>query len=176
MKNWLSVALVALLLSLSVYGQSDDRKVKDILAQYQKVKAEIQKIETDKEAGMQSPLAVNELVVNKFNKSWPAVGTYSVVYRFYYRQFGEEPYPDTLVLLTKKTVSAAREYQEEFLLGENGSLVLIRQIDAAGNDHRGYFEGERMFRYVGKGEKKNISTLKKSVNDYYRLFALSIQQ
>lgn len=176
MKHLLPI-LVFLLIPFAAYSQSDDAKIKSIQGRYSSIKAEIKKLESSEEAGIQSPLAVNELVVNKHNKSWPAVGNYSVIYRFYYKQFGEEPYPDTLIFVTKKTVSAAREYFEEVLFGETYGVALIRQKDADGNEHLGYFDGDRLIKYVGQGDKANRAALvavQKSTDNYVRMLSLSL--
>ena len=180
MKNIFPIVLL-LLLPISVYPQNEDAKIKAIRDQYTKVKAEIKKIETNEEAAFQSELAVNELVVNKLNKSWPAVGNYSVVYRFYYKQAGEEPYPDHLVFVTIRTTSAAREEYVEILYSDSDDpLFAFRRLETH-EEIRMYFKNGKIVEYqgLGKGNKGEevlytAATIMKA-GDYKKLFQLSIQ-
>ena len=176
MRHCFSVLTLLFVVPIGAYSQGDHSKaVEAIRDHYTKVTKEIERIESNKEAASGSELAVNELVVNKLNKSWPAVGNYSVVYRFYYKQFGEEPYPDSLVMIRKKAVSAAREHHEEWLFSDDGTLAFYFFKDEEGAEHRLYYSGEEVLSYVGKGDKLDLSARASKVREYIRLFFISIQ-
>ena len=146
--------LLLLVGTAAVFAQTDKTKrIKEIRDYYTKVSNEIERIEKDEEAAFQSELAVNELVVNKLNKSWPAVGNYTVIYRFYYKQMGEDHYPSHLVKVTKKTVSAARTYYQEYLFEENGELMFSFAKDSSGEDLRLYYKDGKFLDYKGSGDR-----------------------
>ncbi|MDH3529906.1 MAG: hypothetical protein OEQ28_10105 [Acidobacteriota bacterium] len=154
MKHVVVAISIILLMTAAIYSQSDKAdRIKEIREHYESVKSEIAKIERSEEAALQSELAVNELVVNKLNKSWPAVGNYSVVYRFYYKQTGEQNYPETLVLVTKKTVSAARTYSQEYLFEESGKLMFYFEASGSESEYRIYFKNGKMLEFKGTGDK-----------------------
>lgn len=188
--------LFFLILSISfafglAHGQSISRDTQSIEKRYTEVLAQAGRMLTDADFAEKSNLAVNELVVNRYNKSWAAVGNYKVVYRFFYKSFGEEPYPDHLVFVTKETTSAAREYREEFLFGNDGSLELAtwaqpsEKIRVNGIEVPGkvsyYYKGTRMIYRAGITKKANPETptekeMRKNATKLVRLFALSIDQ
>lgn len=162
MRNKILPVLSIVFLAIAAYPQTDNSKeINTIRDEYTKVKLEIEKIEKDEDAAFQSYLAVNELVINKLNKSWPAVGNYTETYRFYYKQAGEEPYPDHLVFVTRTTVSAARKYYKEYLFDDSKKLVFIFVKDyEEGEERRGYFKSGELIEYSGEAEK--FSTLPSS--------------
>lgn len=179
MKYIFSFAILLCLTSVAAQAQTDKSKeIRAINEHYAKVTEQIEKIEMDEEAAFESDYAVNELVVNKLNKSWPAVGNYSVVYRFYYKQVGEQPYPDQLVMVKKQTVSAARKYFEEYLFGDDGSFVFMFYKGGPGEEFRLYFSSDKLIKDDGLRDKfDRAAMLAQASNskEYIRLFILSIQ-
>ena len=178
---------------LVVLGQDiTQEQTNAIEKRYSDVRAQVERLETDDEYAEQSEIAVNELVINSRNKSWPAVGTFKVTYRFYYRAFGDQPYPDTLVYATKETTSAARMYREEYLFAENGPLQLaiwtqlkpdpeikVGELSVP-NQVKYFYSNSKMIYRSGVSQKGNPDSpssddVQKRTNTLYRLFALSIE-
>jgi hypothetical protein len=159
-KNSVSIFILSILLSISTSAQKETRietKIKTIRDLYTETNLTIKEIESDTEKAKGSRFAVNELVVNKLDKSWAAVGNYKVVYRFYYQNTGEEPYPTQLVKVTIATESAARRYFEEFLYDRASSLVFYfekSEEDEAPAERRIYFDKWKAIRFI---ENKNQS-------------------
>jgi len=73
-----------------------------------------------------------EVVVNSRGRPWPAVGTYSQHYRFYFdRDEGDrvrdpQPYPGRLRLVVLQSQVAARSWQREALYDLHGRALLVR--------------------------------------------------
>jgi len=179
MKRLVIIPILVLLAAAAVFPQKDNTaKIKKIRDFYTSVSNEIEKIEKDEEAAFQSGLAVNELVVNKLNSSWPAVGNYLVVYRFYYERIGEEHYPNHLVKVSVRTEAAARRMYEELLFNESGKLVFFFEKTDTGDEHRLYFENEKLIQYAGPGDKSFAAArtvdVKKESERLTNLFKLSI--
>lgn len=156
MKKHLFNFLLILTFTFSISAQQNvEKQVEQIRKVYTEISQKIEASEKDEDAGRMSELAVNELVVNKLNKSWAAVGNYRVVYRFYYQNKGEEPYPDQLVKVTKTTESAARRYYEEFVYNTADNLIFYfekSEDDEAPEERRIYFGNEKAIRII---EDKN---------------------
>ena len=126
-------------------------KVEQIRKIYNEISSKIEATEKDKESGKTSSLAVNELIVNKLDKSWAAVGNYRVTYRFYYKNRDEEPYPNQLVKVTKTTESAARKYYEEFVYDETEALIFYfekSEDDETPKEVRIYYDQENCIRII----------------------------
>lgn len=139
--------------------ETADQKVEEIRKIYAETSAKIEKVEKGSEEERLSGIAVNELVVNKTGKSWPAVGTYKVVYRFYYDSAGEDPYPSRLLKITVNTQSAARKYFEEFVYDHSGKLMFYlerTEADEMPEERRVYFEdGVTAFRIIDDGKARD---------------------
>ena len=158
MKKRLFGFLLLLIVGSNISAQNDvDKRVKEIRKVYTEIAQNIEAVEKDDESGRTGPLAVNELIINKLNRSWAAVGNYRVEYRFYYQNQGEEPYPTQLVKVTQTTESAARRYYKEFVYGETGSLIFVFEKSSESEtpeETRIYFNREKAVRIV-QGEKVN---------------------
>ena len=141
------------------YGQEGaDQKVERIRKVYSGTSAKIEKVEKGGEEDRRAGIAVNELVVNATGKSWPAVGNFKEVYRFYYEEDGESPYPSKLLKITLVTESAARKYSNEFVYGPSGSLIFYfeRSEDDDGPlERRVYFDSGKAFRIVDDGKARD---------------------
>ncbi|NNE98531.1 MAG: hypothetical protein HKN25_05870 [Pyrinomonadaceae bacterium] len=152
MKIRLTSVLIFAALAIQVSAQNNvQEKVNRIRKVYSEAAQQIAAAEKDEESGTMSPLAVNELILNKLNRSWAAVGNYKVVFRFYYRNKDEEPYPTELVKVTKNSEISARRYMEEFLFDTGGNLIFYFEISDDGEtplERRMYFDRGRAIRVV----------------------------
>lgn len=159
----LTVALALLILIVpSVLAQETaDGKVERIRKIYSETAAKIEKVEKGSEEDRLAGIAVNELVVNKTGKSWPAVGNFREVYRFYYDSDGESPYPSRLLKVSKTTESAARKYFEEYVFDYSGNLIFYFERTEDGDaplERRVYFESGKAFRFVDDGKTRDKLT------------------
>jgi hypothetical protein len=152
MKKHLFSFLLILIFAFSVAAQQNvDKQVEKIRKIYTEISQIIEESDKDKDAEHPSGFAVNELVINKSNLSWAAVGNYRVVYKFYYQNRDEEPYPTQLVKVTKSTESAARRYYEEFVYDEADQLIFYferSEDDEVPLERRIYFEKEKAIRII----------------------------
>lgn len=154
LKNSVSIILLLYFLSISISAQKQsgiEDKIKKIRDLYVETNQTIEEVESEAEKAKYSKFAVNELVINKLDKSWAAVGNYKVVYRFYYQNIGEEPYPTQLVKVTIATESAARRYFEEFLYDDSNSLVFYFERsddDGVPVERRVYFDKWKAIRFI----------------------------
>jgi hypothetical protein len=159
MKKLLGGFLFLLIFTFSISAQkSVEKQIESIRKIYTEISNKIATTEKDEESGHTSDLAVNELVVNKLNKSWAAVGNYRVVYRFYYQNRDEEPYPTQLVKATKTTESAARRYYEEFVYDKTDNLIFYfekSEDDEKPLERRIYFDKKRAFQIVEDGSARD---------------------
>jgi hypothetical protein len=169
MKKWLSASALmvfALFLSMAFSAavsaqETADKKVELIRMIYSTTSAKIEKVEKGGEEDRLAGIAVNELVVNKTGKSWPAVGNFNEVYRFYYDNDGENPYPSRLLKITKSTESAARRYFEEYVYDLKGNLVFYFERSEEGEkplERRVYFDSGRAFRIIDDGKARDKLT------------------
>lgn len=141
-----------------------EAKIEKIRALYVETNQTIEEIESDADKAKVGKFAVSELVVNKLDRSWAAVGNYKVVYRFYFQNGYEEPYPTQLVKVTIATESAARRYFEEFLYDKTGALVFYFEKsadDEAPEERRIYFDKSTVIRFIEDENPHN----KLSAND-----------
>lgn len=132
-----------------LFGQTDRRvgKIRDIAQEADRLVAE-----ADRD-GETASVFVSELVVNRGNGSYPAVGTFGVKVRFYYTYGDRErnPYPDRLVKVFTETRRAARVERGEYLFDRSGRLVFYYGDDGE-SKIRIYFDGVKAFR-AQAGEK-----------------------
>ncbi|MCM3871479.1 MAG: hypothetical protein ND895_12415, partial [Pyrinomonadaceae bacterium] len=118
-----------------------DRRIEQIKQQYERVNAQIAESETSDG----SELYLNELIVNKNGRSWPAVGIYEIVYRFYYG-FGDrekDPYPNTLVKVTVSTRRSGDRVYAEYLFNRAGQVIFYYEKDQMQIEHRHYYHSEK---------------------------------
>lgn len=156
-------ALLFVLLFGSVsYAQARaDQKVERIRKIYAETSAKIERVEKGSAEDRLGGIAVNEMIVNATGKSWPAVGNFKEVYRFYYDNDGENPYPSRLLKISKSTESAARRYFEEYVYDLKGNLVFYFERSEEGEkplERRVYFDSEKAFRIVDDGKARDKLT------------------
>ncbi len=92
----------------------------------------------------------NELVVNKGDKSWPAVGIYRTVVKFYYT-FGDReqnPYPNRLLKITVTTKRSDRQEYAEYVFNPAEQLIFYhqKQGETARSESSYYFASGRPIR------------------------------
>ena len=143
-------------------AQTVEKSVETIRSFYNEVGKKVEFIEQGGEHGNYGELVCNELIVNKYEHSWPAVGFYKVSYKFFYEYSGYDPikdpnpYPDRIVKIVEKSEISVRRYYQEFLYDQTGALVfcfLKAEEEERPKETRVYFSAGRAIRFV-EGEKK----------------------
>lgn len=130
-----------------VVGQQNDKRVEAIRRYAKQVDMQIAESESLDEG---TGIYVNELVVNKGGKQWPAVGIYRTVHKFYYT-FGDReknPYPNRLLKITITTRRSNRAESAEFLFNGAGQLIFYwsKSDEAPPVETRYYFASQRLIR------------------------------
>jgi hypothetical protein len=165
--------------SVSVAAQTEDRRIAAVRQLYKQVTEQIAQSEKETEG---SELFCAELIVNKHGKSWPAVGRYQILYRFYFTYGDRErnPYPNRLVMASVVTRRSDRETREEFLFNRAGQLVFYFAQDEQDADaaRRFYFSSGRVIRamvgqrVVGPSEPEFVNRARTLVREQKRLLSL----
>lgn len=145
MKILLSILLVIAFAIVNAAAQKDDAAlVAEIREAYKKVNEQIAEMQ---KAPEYSSVFVTEIVVNKNNASYPAVGVYNSTVRLYYTYGDREknPYPDRLLKATVTTRRSSRTETYEYMFGENGELIFaFEKKDKI--ERRAYFRSSRLVR------------------------------
>ena len=143
------VLLLALSLGsvFQIGAQQDDRRIEAIRRLSTQINEQIEESERVEES---NGVYCNELVVNKGNKSWPAVGIYRTVVKFYYT-FGDReknPYPTRLLKITVTTNRSDQHEYAEYIFNPTGRLIFYYEKDgeSAQSERRYYFASERLIR------------------------------
>jgi hypothetical protein len=113
--------------------------------------------------GEYSSVYLAEMIVNKNNGSYPAVGIFRTIYRFYYTYGDREknPYPNRLIKIEIETKRSDRTETTEFLFDEGGKLIFyLDKKDEA--DFRIYFAAEKPLKLL-KGERDLKTTDREAV-------------
>lgn len=153
MRHITSIAAL-LLFGVSVFGQTPDRAVEKIRTYYKDISEKIRLAETDDEQGQLGDLVMNELVINKRDHQWRAVGIYRETYKFFYRggDTEEHLYPDQLVKVVVSKRVSNRDYTEEYLYSAKGELMFCFQTaqndDTLPAERRLYFSGVKAIRII----------------------------
>jgi hypothetical protein len=139
----------------SVVAQSD-RRIQAIDNLRQKIDQDIAKSEAEPEY---SNIYLTELAVNKNNGSYPAVGIYRPVAKFYYT-YGDrekEPYPNRLLKIAVDIDRSDRKEHSEFIFDEAEQMVFyLDQKD--GVERRVYFAAGRAIRFEQDGKVLSLKT------------------
>jgi hypothetical protein len=127
-----------------------DKRIDAIRTLYQKINEDIAKSDAEPEY---SNIYLTELAVNKNNGSYPAVGIYRPVARFFYT-YGDrekEPYPNRLLKIVVAIDRSDRKEYSEYLFNETEQLIFYfeKKDDV---ERRVYFTGERLIRFQ-EGER-----------------------
>lgn len=105
-----------------------------------------------------SDIFLNELVVNKNNASYPAVGIYNSTVKFFYTYGDREknPYPHRLMKIAVTTNRSAMTENSEFLFNSAGQLIFY--FEKKDNEElRVYFSAEKSFRILKGDKPQNIN-------------------
>jgi hypothetical protein len=153
-----SIAILAVLASFAfaAAGQTDRRveRIREVAREADRLVAA-----ADGE-GDTASVFVTELLVNRNDAPYPAVGTFGVKLRFYYTYGDRErnPYPDRLVKAIAETRRAARVEKAEFLFDSAGRLIFYFSDDGE-KRIRIYFETERAFRAQADDRVVDVRTM-----------------
>lgn len=129
----------------TAFSQSTDKRIDDIRERYLRVNGLIAESEKEPEY---SSIFLTEIVVNKNNGSYPAVGAYNSTVKFYYT-FGDReknPYPDRLLKIVVSTKRSARIESMEYLFDEIGKLIFCFE-KSDDRERRMYFNSGRLIRF-----------------------------
>ena len=166
MKKQISGVLVLLLLSICVSAQTNDKTVEKIRTYYTDIAEKARLCEIDDDRGQLGELFMNELVVNKRNHQWRAVGIHNLSYKFFYRGGDSEKhmYPDRLVMVKAERKESNRVYNEEYLYSDAGVLMFYFQKaendDQTPGKRRIYFSGIKPVRIIEDGKTRDKLTAK----------------
>lgn len=145
----------------AINAQNTNAAIEKIRAHYIDVSEKARLTESHEEQGRFGELILNELVINKLDHPWRAVGVYKQGFKFFYKASGDEKrlYPDQLLLVKTERKISNRSYNEEFLFSTDGSLMFYFQ-KAVGDDEvpaerRVYFSGTRAIRIVEDGKTRD---------------------
>lgn len=148
---------------LPVFSQNEKR-IEEIRKIYQETN---QKITECEENGETSTTFLTELTANKNGGSYPAVGIYKTVVKFYYT-FGDReknPYPNRLMKIIVTTNRSSRTENAEFLFNEQGKLIFyFEKKDEI--EKRIYFTEEKPIRIL-EGEK-TLDLKSKSATEFIK--------
>lgn len=155
------VPVVVLILIGSCFSQisaQTDKQINLIKKIYQETNEKVAECEAE---GEYSTTFLSEMVVNKNNSSYPAVGIYKSTIKFYYT-YGdreENPYPNTLLKIVVLTNRSSQNEYSEYLFNPAGQLIFYYEKNEENpqDERRFYFSGEKLIKSL-KGEKAtNIS-------------------
>jgi hypothetical protein len=134
----------------SVCAQSDPR-ISEIRRRNELVNAQTEPIQEP------ATTFLNELVINKTDAPFPAVGIYRTVAKFYYTFGNRErnPYPDRLLKIMIATDRSNRKESSEYLFNDAGQLILFSE-KTEDFDHRVYFVRERAIGFEKGGRLVNL--------------------
>ena len=153
--SWLFAAL-----GTSVSAQTEKR-IEEIRKIYDETN---QKIAESNAEGEFSSVFLTQLIVNKNNGSYPAVGIYQPAVKFYYTYGDREknPYPNRLLKIEIEIKRAGRTETAEFLFNETGHLIFYfgKKDD---EEKRVYFSGEKPIRVLTG--TKNVPLNEKTAAD-----------
>lgn len=160
MKKQILCVAIVIQAVFSISAQTNDKAVEKIRTYYTGVAEKAQLCENDDDGGEYGELFMNELVVNKRNHQWRAVGRHVLTYKFFYKvkdgDTEEHMYPDQLVLVQTEQKVSNRVYTEEYLYSDLGLLLYYFQEaendDQSPTERRVYFSGIRPIRITEDGK------------------------
>lgn len=166
-KQIYSLAFI-LLLSICVSAQTAEKAVEKIRTFYNAAAEKARACETEDDQGEFGDLFMNELVVNKRNHQWRAVGQNVLTYKFFYQMTPgdreDHMYPDQLVMVKVERKISDRIYNEEYLYSAAGVLMFYLQKaendDQSPTERRVYFSGIKAIRVIEDGKTRDKLSLK----------------
>lgn len=165
MKRNISVLVLFLIFSGFAAAQTVERSVESIRTRYAEIAEKARLCETDDDRGQFGDLFMNELVVNKRDHQWRAVGIYGQTLKFFYTGGDSEarPFPDKLVFVVNERRVSNQRFREEWLFSEIGELMLFTykvESDEPPSEARIYYSGGKAIRTIdGKKVSDRLSTL-----------------
>ncbi len=169
--------------------ETHEEIVRGIRADYSVVGAKIDRARKGGEAAKGAGIVLSELTVNKGGHSWPAVGTFRVVYRFWYEWAPDQPFPDRLRKVEIDTMSSARRFYQEYFFGADGRLrFYFERADATPDggpkrEVRSYYAGDKLVRMVSgdtvndtptPGERKTAETIVRGAQRVMETFKIAL--
>lgn len=149
------VTLTLVLFALPATAQTG-RRVGAINSSREKMNKDIAASEAQPE---QSNIYLTELAVNKNNGSYPAVGVYRTLVKFYYT-YGDrekEPYPNRLLKIMVAVDRSDRKEYSEFVFNDAEQLVFyLGRME--GIERRVYFAAGRPIRFEQDGRIITLRT------------------
>lgn len=164
MKKQIFCIAILLIAAFDVSAQTTDKTVEKIRTIYNGVAEQVRIVESDEEHGQYDDLYMNELVINKLNHEWRAVGKHVLTYKFYYKGGDSEEhlYPDQLVMVKVTRAVSNRSYTEEYLYSETGVLMFYFQKaendEMSPTERRVYFSGIKAIRVNEDGKTRDRLT------------------
>ena len=154
MNQRITTAILVLLLFAAGTLPQTARRIEEINKLRAKVDEDIAKSEAEPEY---STIYLTELAVNKNNGSYPAVGVYRPVVKFYYT-YGDrekEPYPNRLLKIVVAVDRSDRKEYSEFVFNDAEQLVfyLDKKDD---RERRMYFAAGRAIRFEQNGRALSL--------------------
>lgn len=132
-------------LGLNISAQTDKR-IEEIKKIYQDTNEKVKECE---ENGEYSSVFLSELVVNKNNGSYPAVGIFNSIFKFYYTYGNREknPYPNRLMKIVIETKRSANTEKREYLFNEKEQLIFYFE-NLGEVEKRLYFQNETVIKFL----------------------------
>lgn len=149
-KKILLLVLVIFSINLSAFAQTDKR-----IEEIRQIYKETNKLIDDSE---NTEIFLTELVVNKNNGSYPAVGIYNSTVKFFYTYGDREknPYPNQLLKVIVTTNRSAMTEHSEFLFNSSQQLIFYFEKKDE-EERRFYFSVEKPFRILNGDKVLNIN-------------------
>src|SRR5688572_11581734 len=156
MTRRITIAILVLLLFAAGTLAQTARRIEAINTLRAKIDKNIAASEAEPEY---SNIYLTELAVNKNNGSYPAVGVYRPVAKFYYT-YGDrekEPYPNRLLKIVVTVARSDRQEYSEFVFNESEQLVfcLDKKDDV---ERRLYFAAGGPIRFEQNGRMLSLRT------------------
>lgn len=161
------IALLLFAFMNAAQAQTVEKSVEKIRSYYNEVSKKVEFIEQGGEQGNYGELICNELSINKYEHSWPAVGIYRVNFKFFY-EFDKgdanrdpNPYPDKIVKIVSQSDVSSRHYYQEFLYDKTGALIfyfLKAEEDETPKETRVYFSAGKAIRLMEDEKKRDKLT------------------
>lgn len=178
-----ALVFVILLLSCASFSFSQtEKRIEEIRKVYQEVNKKAAECEVN---GDTSTTFLTEMIVNKNDGSYPAVGIYKTTVKFYYT-FGDReknPYPDRLLKIMVTTNRSDRTENSEFLFDEKGGLIFhFEKKDDL--EKRVYFnlekpikilQGEKTLPVSNKQEAESVKIILKEMSKLVKIFLNSLE-
>lgn len=176
----LACLLLLMLVVVSAAAQSD-RRIEAIRKLVQKTDEDIARSQQEPEY---SNIYQTELAVNKGNGSYPAVGNYRPVVKFYYTYGDREkdPYPNRLLKIIVSVDRSDRHEQSEFTFNEAEQLIFYfekkddverRVYFAAGRAIR-IQQGDRVLSLSSRSQADLVATVLKEKANLLAIFRRSL--